>query len=158
MRRFEFEAEMYETLSCVPMTVREKLDRAAIKISHQQWLALELSERQMIRELPVDTDQQLSELSALINRFVRERCGATPSMMSSEQQLAAFPSLELPTNLAANARALGLELSQDCWALLNQGRTLCLDEIGRRASRQAQFRGSPERIPARRQGGFLFFA
>ena len=70
MRRFEFEAEMYETLSCVPMAVREKLDRAAIKISHQQWLALELSERRFIRELSVDTDRQLRELSDLIHRLI----------------------------------------------------------------------------------------
>jgi hypothetical protein len=130
MRRFEFEADMYESLSCVPMTVRKKLDRAAIKISHQQWLSLELSDRRMIRELQVDTDHQLLQLTKLIRRLVQERCGTTPSTMSSEQQLAAFPSSELPTNLATNARAAGLKLGQDDWARLDQDERYVLMKLG----------------------------
>jgi hypothetical protein len=51
-------------------------------------------------------------------------------MMSSEQQPAAFPSLELPTNLAANARALELELSGDDWALLDQDERYVLIKLG----------------------------
>jgi hypothetical protein len=130
MRRFEFEADMYEALLCVPMVVRERLDRAAIKISHQQWLALELSERRLICELSVDTDRQLPELSDLINRLVLERSGTVPTIMSSEQQLAAFPSLELPAHLAANARALGIELSQKQWTLLDQDERYVLMKLG----------------------------
>jgi hypothetical protein len=45
MRRFVFEADIYETPSCVPMAVREKLDCVAIKISLHQWLSFDLSER-----------------------------------------------------------------------------------------------------------------
>jgi hypothetical protein len=48
MRRFQFEADIYEALSCVPMMVRAKLDRVAIKVSLQQWLALDLTERRLI--------------------------------------------------------------------------------------------------------------
>jgi hypothetical protein len=73
MRRFKFEAEMYETLSCLPMTVKKSLDRAALKVSHKQWLALELSERRTIRELPGETDSQLRELSDLVHRLVLKR-------------------------------------------------------------------------------------
>jgi hypothetical protein len=106
-------AEMYETLSCLPMTVKENLDRAALKVSHKQWLALELSERQLIRDLPGDTDSQLRELSDLVHRLVLQRCGEKPPLMSAVQQHDALPPVELPTDLAANARELGIELAPD---------------------------------------------
>jgi hypothetical protein len=50
--------------------------------------------------------------------------------MSSEQQLAAFPSSELPTNLATNARAAGLNLGQDDWARLDQDERYVLMKLG----------------------------
>src|SRR5271170_6703373 len=40
VRRFNFEAEVYESLSCVPMAVRRKLDRAGVKVGLKQWRAL----------------------------------------------------------------------------------------------------------------------
>lgn len=56
MRRFGFESEMYQTLSCLPMMVRDKLDRAALKVSQRQWLSLELHKRRLIYESPADTE------------------------------------------------------------------------------------------------------
>jgi hypothetical protein len=123
-------AEMYETLSCLPMTVKENLDRAALKVSHKQWLALELSERQLIRDLPGDTDSQLRELSDLVHRLVLQRCGEKPPLMSAVQQHDALPPVELPTDLAANARELGIELAPDHWALLDEDERYVLMKLG----------------------------
>jgi hypothetical protein len=130
MRRFEFEAEMYETLSCLPMTVKKNLDRAALKISHKQWLALELGERRLIRDLAGDTDSQLREFSNLGHRLVLQRCGEKPALISAKQQHDALPPVELPTDLAANARGLGIELTRDQWALLDGDERYVLMKLG----------------------------
>jgi hypothetical protein len=50
--------------------------------------------------------------------------------MSSAQQRASFPSAELPAHLAANARALGIELSQNQWTLLDQDERYVLMKLG----------------------------
>lgn len=52
MRRFDFESDIYETLSCVPMAVRHKLDYTGIKITLEQWEALPLAERRILCEPP----------------------------------------------------------------------------------------------------------
>jgi hypothetical protein len=130
MRRFQFEAEMYEALSCLPMTVKKNLDRAALKISHKQWLALELSERRLIRDLPGDTDSQLRELSDLVHRLVLKRCSEKPTLMSAEQQYDALPPVELPADFAANARELGIELTGDQWAMLDEDERFVLMKLG----------------------------
>jgi hypothetical protein len=88
MRRFQFEADIYETLSCVPMMVRAKLDRVAIKVSLQQWLALDLTGRRLICEAPVETTQQCLDFAGLIKGPVRMRSANEPATLSMEQQRA----------------------------------------------------------------------
>jgi hypothetical protein len=130
MRRFGFEADIYETLSCVPMMVREKLDHVAIKISLEQWLKFALHERRQICALPIDTARDLRKLSDLIRRLVREHCGEEPSTLSADQRQAAFPTLELPAHLAANASALGFNLSRESWTLLAADERYALLKLG----------------------------
>ena len=44
-KRFEFEGAIHDTLECVPMSVRRKLDLATLKISLAGWQALSRAER-----------------------------------------------------------------------------------------------------------------
>jgi len=130
MRRFDFESDIYETLSCVPMAVRHKLDCAGIKITLQQWEALPLAERRILCELPQQTQSQLSQLSELICQRTRECSGEQPSVLSSEQRHAAFPPSELPSRLADNARALGFALSPERWTSLDDDERYALMKLG----------------------------
>ncbi|WP_422300852.1 nitrate reductase associated protein, partial [Candidatus Binatus sp.] len=40
IRKFKFEDEMHESLQCVPMAVRRKLDHVGLKIGLEQWKSL----------------------------------------------------------------------------------------------------------------------
>jgi hypothetical protein len=80
--------------------------------------------------LPGDTESQLRELSDLIHRLVLERCHENPAILSAEQQQAASPPLELPAQLAANARGLGIELSRDQWVMLDEDERYVLMKLG----------------------------
>jgi hypothetical protein len=130
MRRFDFESDIYETLSCVPMAVRHKLDCAGIKITLQQWEALPLAQRRILCELPHQTQSQLSHLSELICQRIRECSGEQPSVLSSEQRHAAFPPSELRSRLADNAYALGFALSPERWTSLDDDERYALMKLG----------------------------
>jgi len=55
IRKFKFEDEMHESLQCVPMAVRRKLDRVGLKVGLEQWKALDRGERLAIgQELGAD--------------------------------------------------------------------------------------------------------
>jgi hypothetical protein len=41
MRRFAFEADIYNTLSCVPMSVRRNWIARRLKIGLEQWLSFD---------------------------------------------------------------------------------------------------------------------
>ena len=52
IRKFQFEAEIYDSLSCLPMAARRKLDELGIKIGFDQWQQLGRGERLMICHAP----------------------------------------------------------------------------------------------------------
>lgn len=51
---FHFELDFADTLHCVPMGVRMKLDTCGIKLSLAQWNQLDRAERQQLMEQPCD--------------------------------------------------------------------------------------------------------
>lgn len=52
---FQFELDFADTLHCVPMGVRMKLDTCGIKLSLAQWNQLDRAERQQLMEQPCDS-------------------------------------------------------------------------------------------------------
>ena len=56
---FAFESDFVDTLRCVPMAVRLKLDRCAIKLSLRQWSRFTHEDRQQLLEIPCRTDLQI---------------------------------------------------------------------------------------------------
>lgn len=51
IRKFELEADIYESLNCLPMAARRKLDALGIKVHLAQWEQFGRGERLMICHL-----------------------------------------------------------------------------------------------------------
>ena len=57
IRKFKFEAEIYESLNCLPTAARRKLDAAGIKLHLAQWEQLGRGEKLMICHAPADSEE-----------------------------------------------------------------------------------------------------
>jgi hypothetical protein len=68
-RRFAMEGEVHDSLDCVPLTVRRKLDLAELKISLAGWQALSRAERLSLCNLPVDTKEDLALYVEVLRGF-----------------------------------------------------------------------------------------
>lgn len=68
-RRFEFEGDIHTSLSCVPLTVRRKLDLAGLKISLAGWQTLSREERLALCHLPVDGGDDLAVYREVLSGF-----------------------------------------------------------------------------------------
>jgi hypothetical protein len=112
------------------MAMREKLDRAAIKISLEQWLAFEIGERRRLCNFPIDAPHHVQELADFLRELVKKTGGPEPSSLSAEQQRAVFPTQQLPGRVAANAKALGFELTAESWARLDGDARYALLKLG----------------------------
>ncbi|HXR24207.1 MAG TPA: nitrate reductase associated protein, partial [Candidatus Binataceae bacterium] len=75
IRRFKFEDEVHQSLSCVPMAVRRKLDRIGLKIGLEQWQQLGLGERLAVCHLPVDSIEEQEVARIFMREAVQNRSG-----------------------------------------------------------------------------------
>ncbi|MFH7244661.1 MAG: nitrate reductase associated protein [Spirulina sp.] len=57
---FQFELDFADTLHCVPMGVRMKLDTCGIKLSLAQWNQFDRAERQQLIEQPCDSPDTIT--------------------------------------------------------------------------------------------------
>ena len=104
IRKFKFEDEMHESLQCVPMAVRRKLDRVGLKIGLEQWKSLDRGERLAICHFPVDSPEECDGLGVFIREAMKRRFGVEPKALSEAQRASAEPPAS-PPNGVVDARA-----------------------------------------------------
>ncbi len=119
IRKFKFEDEMHESLQCVPMAVRRKLDRVGLKIGLEQWKSLDRGERLAICHFPVDSAEELDGLGVFIREAMKRRFGAEPKTLSDAQRASAEPPASPPSRVVANVRTQGFNLNPEVWSRLD---------------------------------------
>jgi hypothetical protein len=130
IRKFKFEDEMHESLQCVPMAVRRKLDRVGLKIGLEQWKSLDRGERLAICHFPVDSTEECEGLGVFIREAMKRRFGAEPKVLSDAQKASAEPPASPPGRVVANARTQGFNLTAEIWSRLDSDERFALMKMG----------------------------
>src|SRR5690349_6037564 len=149
MRQFSFEAEIYESLSCLPMAARRKLDRLGLKVSLEQWQQLSRAERLMICHAPASAPDECEVLGSFIHEATLARSGFPPTALSDQSRKAAESATEPPATLVANANALGVALTTREWNQLDDDERYALIKLGGVARPSHNFKAAlDELLPA----------
>ena len=130
MRRFQFEAEVYESLSCLPMAARRKLDLLGIKVSLDQWQHLGRGERLMICHAPANSAEESDALRLFINEATIAKAGSAPKELPQEIRNGARPPKAPPSRLIDNAKSVGATLTQAKWDALDDDQRYALMKLG----------------------------
>ena len=130
IRKFEFEAHIYESLNCLPMAARRKLDALGIKVHLAQWEQFGRGERLMICHAPADTEEERSALRTFIEEVAIARTGSPAQVLLEEVRQSASPPPHPPLSLVQNARAFGVELAGEAWAALDDDQRYALIKLG----------------------------
>ncbi len=130
IRKFKFEAEIYESLNCLPMAARRKLDAVGIKLHLAQWEQLGRGERLMICPAPTDSEEEQSALRTFIEEVALARTGSPAKTLPDDTRRSANPPERPPQVLAHHARAAGVELDDKPWAALDDDQRYALIKLG----------------------------
>jgi hypothetical protein len=130
IRKFRFEDEMHESLQCVPMAVRRKLDRVGLKIGLEQWKSLERGERLAICHFPADSSEECGALGVFIREAMTRRFGVEPKSLTDAQRASAEPPASPPARVIAHARGAGFDLSAASWSQLDGDERFALTKMG----------------------------
>ena len=131
IRKFQFEAEIYESLSCLPMAPRRKLDAVGIKIGRSQWAQLGRGVRLMICHAPANRADEIASLRLFIEEAVVSATSSRPAELSEDVcRLAACPPSIAPAELCARAKLHGVSLDQSAWSSLDADERYALIKLG----------------------------
>ena len=130
IRKFKFEDETHESLQCVPMAVRRKLDRIGLKVGLEQWKSLDRGERLAICHFPADYPEECDGLAVFIREAIKRRFGVEPKSLTDAQRASAEPPATPPLRVVAHARAAGFDLSAAAWSRLNGDKRFALTKMG----------------------------
>jgi hypothetical protein len=146
-RYFEFESDFVDTLRCVPMCVRHKLDLAGVKLKLNEWSKMDPAERAYMAEMPCGTRDEVRGFRDFTSLLVRINCGALPSLMTPPEALWDAP--EAPAQVTGKAAALGASIPPATWNSLDVLQRFALVKLSRPGHEGANF------APALREFGIV---
>lgn len=146
---FAFEADFVDSLRCIPMQVRLKLDTCGVKLKLPDWHHLEAGERQLLVELPCNTPTEISAYRQYLKQVVLARSGAEPKDLPIEDRPDWMNEEIIPESVTEKAKEFNLEITLEKWKNLLPVQRFALIKLSRSNHENRNF------IPAAREFSIL---
>ena len=128
---FQFEADFVESLRCVPMQVRLKLDTCGVKLKLPQWNKFNQDDRQLLVETACATEPEAASYRERLHQLISQRTGET----ATDLAIAPHPEWEnittIPESVQEKAQDVGVNLSPAQWESLTPLRRFALIKLSR---------------------------
>jgi hypothetical protein len=136
---FQFEADFVESLRCIPMVVRYKLDSCGIKLKLDQWHAFTEAERKELVHRPCEGTSARQVYREELQALIRTRCDREASLLPLDDRPPwAIPEI-VPDPVQAKAQSFGVQLSPERWGNLNVLQRFALVKLSRSSHENANF-------------------
>lgn len=138
-RLFAFEDDFVRTLRCIPMCVRFKLDRTAVKLSLRQWSRFTLADRQALRRAPCATVVEIQGYRAMLATLIAARTDE-PLKALADPPPGAWRDVTPPDAVRNMAVARGAgQLTGEAWRGLDDLQRYALIKLTRDKHENANF-------------------
>jgi hypothetical protein len=130
MTFFQFEQDFVESLRCIPMQVRYKLDTCGIKLKLHQWNQFTQADREAMVTEPCDSDR-VGTYGEMLRQIIRDRTGETASELAIDPAPPWFDSKTIPASVQTKAETVGVTLSPQQWEALEPLNRFALIKLSR---------------------------
>ncbi len=146
---FDFEADFVDSLRCIPMGVRYKLDTCGIKLKLDQWHQFTLAERHDLVNWPCDTTDQVQAYRQRLRDLIWRHSQVQATDLSIDPHPPWLDPTQIPSELTVKAQAAGVSLSVSQWQNLTPLQRFALIKLSRPSHESRNF------IPALQEFGLL---
>jgi hypothetical protein len=115
---FQFEADFVESLRCIPMQVRFKLDTCGIKLKLQHWHQFTAKQRQTLVDQPCEMEAEILNYQMLLRTWVYERSGTYPNNLEIAAQPEWFNLTTVPESVILKSLEIGCVINLEQWLFL----------------------------------------
>ncbi|MBW4681627.1 MAG: nitrate reductase associated protein [Microcoleus vaginatus WJT46-NPBG5] len=128
---FQFEEDFVESLRCIPMQVRLKLDTCGVKLKLPHWHKFNQEERQALVDHPCTTPADIQAYRDWLHDLVVKRTGTPASDLPVEENPAWMDEKTVPASVQEKAEECGVNLLPAQWASLTPLRRFALIKLSR---------------------------
>jgi hypothetical protein len=128
---FEFEADFVDSLRCIPMQVRCKLDTCGIKLKLSDWNHMTQTERENLVKLPCTTPSEIQAYREHLQQLILQHTGTPASELPIEPNPPWLDCTTVPASLQEKAQEIGITLTPQQWAELNPLQRFALIKLSR---------------------------
>ncbi|MER3435938.1 MAG: nitrate reductase associated protein [Leptolyngbya sp. ERB_1_1] len=136
---FQFESDFVDSLRCIPMIVRFKLDSCGVKLKLHQWNKFSESDRQQTVDVPCDTEDEIREYRKLLHQLVEQRTGETATDLAIDEKPAWNDGENIPESVMSQAEKVGVTISPTQWKTLTPLQRFVLIKLSRSSHENANF-------------------
>jgi hypothetical protein len=146
---FSFEADFVESLHCIPMMVRMKLDTCGVKLKLSHWNRFNDVEKQAAIAKPCTTLKEAEQYRDFLQALVTEKTGAKASELAIEDNPAWLSSNTVPIGVVEKAAEFNLVITIQQWQALTPLQRFALIKLSRPSHENSNF------LPALKEFGLL---
>lgn len=136
---FKFEADFVNSLRCIPMQVRMKLDTCGVKLKLTHWHQFTQQERLTLVEMPCTTAEEISAYRQYLQELVIEHTGEPASELDIDAHPAWMDATTIPLSIQQKAQELGAALTSQQWAALSPAQRFALIKLSRPSHENKNF-------------------
>ena len=82
-RFFAFESDFVDSLRCIPMIVRYKLDTCRVKLQLSDWARFNFDEKDFLAEMPCHSPAEIEAYADYVNELVWKYTSTVPSLLKN---------------------------------------------------------------------------
>lgn len=141
---FGFESDFVDSLRCIPMAARLRLDRTGVKLKLNEWSKLAPELRIALAQAPCTAPGEREQWKAYLMGLVEWAVGAMPSLLPEPVEEVWEDRGKVPQQVSEQARSLNLRVDAAAWASLTPLQRFALVKLSRPGHENRNFRPAME--------------
>lgn len=146
---FDFEADFVDSLRCIPMVVRLKLDSCGVKLKLAEWNRFTPLECARLVDLPCTDSAEVTVYRDYLSGLIFEHTGSQASLLDIDPHPPWLNDREIPSTIQTKAREYNLEFTPSQWESLTPLQRFALIKLTRSSHENNNF------LPALQEFGLL---
>jgi hypothetical protein len=146
---FDFEADFVDSLRCIPMAVRLKLDTCGVKVKLAEWSHFTKQECERLVELPCTETAEITAYRDYLDRIILAQTGHEPTLLAIDPAPPWEDEHQIPTSILAKASEDGVEITLAQWQSLTPVQRFALIKLTRSSHENHNF------LPAMKEFGLV---
>lgn len=139
MTFFQFEADFVDSLRCIPMQVRYKLDTCGIKLKLSDWNHFSESDRGALVKQPCTTETEIQAYRVFLQQLVQQYNGMPASDLPVESYPAWMNTSTIPPDVQQKAQEVGVQIALPQWVALTPLQRFVLIKLSRPSHENKNF-------------------